>query len=133
MRVSVVQMNPSADKSENIAQARRLIGEAVEADRPDIVSLPEVWDSLGGDRTTRNANAELLPAKGSNEPGGPAYEFLRETARATRAHVHGGSIIERGPEKLFNTTVVFDPDGAEIARYRRVFGTAGVSNTPELV
>ena len=49
--------------------------------RPDIVSLPEVWDSLGGDRTVRNANAELLPAKGSNEPGGEAYEFMRETAR----------------------------------------------------
>ena len=82
MRVSVVQMNPGADKADNIAQARRLIEEAVDADRPDIVSLPEVWDSLGGDRTVRNANAETLPAQGSNEPGGPAYEFLRETARA---------------------------------------------------
>ena len=82
MRISVVQMNPGADKSENIAQARRPIGGvAVDADRPGIVSLPEVWDSLGGDRATRNANAETLPAKGSNEPGGPAYEFLRETAQ----------------------------------------------------
>ncbi len=120
MRISVVQMNPGADKAENIAQARRLIAEAVDADRPDIVSLPEVWDSLGGDRSVRNANAETLPAKGSNEPGGPAYEFLRETARATKTHVHGGSIIEKGPEKLFNTTVVFNPDGTEIARYRKM-------------
>src|SRR4249919_1192876 len=111
MRISVVQMNPGADKSENIAQARRLIGKAVEADRPD---------SLGGDRSVRNANAELLPLKGSNEPGGPAYEFLRETARSAKVHVHGGSIIEKGPEKLFNTTVVFDPDGQEIARYRKM-------------
>jgi deaminated glutathione amidase len=120
MRVSVVQMNPGADKAENIAQARRLIEEAVDADRPDIVSLPEVWDSLGGDRAVRNANAELLPARGSNEPGGQAYEFLREAARATKTHVHGGSIIEKGPEKLFNTTVVFNPDGTEIARYRKM-------------
>ena len=120
MRLSVVQMNPGADKAENIAQASRLIGEAVTADRPNIVSLPEVWDSLGGDRTVRNANAELLPAKGSNEPGGPAYEFLRDTARTHKVHVHGGSIIEKGQEKLFNTTVVFDPDGQEIARYRKM-------------
>ncbi len=70
MRVSVMQMNPGADKSENIAQARRLIEDAVEQDRPNIVSLPEVWDSLGGDRGTRTANAEVLPAPGSNEPGG---------------------------------------------------------------
>ncbi|MEA2738973.1 MAG: deaminated glutathione amidase, partial [Acetobacteraceae bacterium] len=64
MRVSVMQMNPGADKTENIAQARRLIEQAVEQDRPNIVSLPEVWDSLGGDRATRTANAEVLPAKG---------------------------------------------------------------------
>ena len=37
-----------------------------------------------------------------------------------KVHVHGGSIIEQGPEKLFNTTVVFDPDGTEIARYRKM-------------
>ena len=120
MRVTVVQMNPGANKDDNIAQARRLIDNAVEADRPNIVSLPEVWDSLGGDRTVRNANAELLPPKGSNEPGGPAYEFLRQTARQHKIHVHGGSIIEKGPEKLFNTTVVFNPDGTELARYRKM-------------
>ena len=125
MRVSVVQMNPGANKDENIAQARSLLDQAISADHPDIVSLPEVWDSLGGDRSVRNANAEILPAKGSNEPGGPAYEFLRDVARGAKVHVHGGSIIEQGvgdqgPEKLFNTTVVFDPDGQEIARYRKM-------------
>ena len=85
MRVSVMQMNPGANKSENIAQARRLIEDAVEQDRPNVVSLPEVWDSLGGDRATRTANAEALPAPGSNEPAGEAYEFLRETARQLRS------------------------------------------------
>ncbi len=120
MRVSVVQMNPGADKAENIAQARRLIEQAVAADRPDIVSLPEVWSCLGGARDGKFAQAEDLPAKGSNAPGGPAYEFLRETARGARIHVHGGSIQERGGDKLFNTTVVFDPDGREIARYRKI-------------
>jgi nitrilase len=120
MRVSVIQMNTGANKADNIAQARQLILNAVEQDRPDVVSLPEVWDSLGGDRATRAANAEVLPAQGSNEPGGEAYEFLRETARAAKVHVHGGSIIEQGPEKLFNTTVVFNPDGTELARYRKM-------------
>jgi len=51
MRVTVVQMNPGANKADNIAQATRLIDAAVAEDKPDIVSLPEVWDSLGGDRT----------------------------------------------------------------------------------
>src|ERR1700757_2594964 len=120
MRISVMQMNPGANKSENIAQARRLIQDAVEQDRPDVVSLPEVWDSLGGDRATRPANAEVLPTPGANDPGGVAHEFLRETARRMQVHVHGGSIIEQGREKLFNTTVVFNPDGSELARYRKM-------------
>ncbi len=121
MRVSVVQMNPGADKQANIDQARRLIEQAVSADRPDIVSLPEVWSCLGGTRAAKFEQAEALPAKGSNAPGGPAYEFLRETARGAGVHVHGGSIAETdGGDKLFNTTVVFDPDGQEIARYRKI-------------
>jgi deaminated glutathione amidase len=120
MRVSVVQMNPGSDKTANIAQARGLVEGAVGADRPDILSLPEVWTCLGGDHGAKLAAAEELPAPGSNEPGGEAYEFLRATARERHIHVHGGSIIERAGEKLFNTTVVFDPSGKEIARYRKI-------------
>ena len=120
MRVSVIQMNPGHDKSENIAQAGRLIAEAITADRPDIVSLPEVWSCLGGTRQGKFDIAEALPPPGSNLPGGPAYEFLRDVARSRRVHVHGGSIQEKGGERLFNTTLVFGPEGEELARYRKI-------------
>lgn len=122
MRVSVIQMEPGTDKAANIAQARGLIEAAVESDKPSLVTLPEVWSCLGGNRAAKWEAAEELPAKGSNAPGGPAYEFLREMARTHRIHVHGGSIQEKvaGSEKLFNTTVVFNPDGEEIARYRKI-------------
>jgi nitrilase len=120
MRLSVVQMNPGAEKSANIDQARRLIGAAVDADRPDLISLPEMWTCLGGTRPGKFEQAEELPAAGSNQPGGPAYEFLREVARGDKIHVHGGSLAERSGEKLFNTTVVFSPEGEEIARYRKI-------------
>jgi nitrilase len=46
--------------------------------------------------------------------------MLRGLARRHGITVHGGSIIEDGGEKLFNTTLVFGPDGAEIARYRKI-------------
>ena len=120
MRVSVVQMNAGHDKAANIDQASRLLGQAVEADRPDIVSLPEVWSCLGGSRAEKFAQAEALPAPGSNQPGGEAYEFLRGVARSQHVHVHGGSITERDGERLFNTTLVFDRNGHEIARYRKI-------------
>lgn len=120
MRISVIQMSPGADKAENIAQARQLIEAAIEADRPDLVALPEIWTCLGGNRATKFAQAEPLPEKGANAPGGPAYEFLRDIARRHKIAVHGGSIGELAGDKLFNTTVVFDPDGMEIARYRKI-------------
>src|SRR5581483_9426924 len=58
--------------------------------------------------------------RGSNQPGGAAYEFLRTTAREKRIWLHGGSLAEHAADKLYNTTVVFDPEGAEIARYRKI-------------
>ena len=115
-----MQMNCGHEKAQNIAQARRLIEEAVATDRPDMVGLPEMWSCLGGDRAIKFAQAEELPPQGSNLPGGEAYEFLRNAARTNRIHVHGGSIAEKAGEKLFNTTVVFDPEGTEIARYRKI-------------
>lgn len=118
MRISLIQMNQGSDKAANIDQARALIEAAITADRPDLISLPETWTNLGGGREAREAAAETLPEPGG--AGGPAYEFLRETARGAGVNIHGGSMIERGPEKLFNTTVVFDRSGREVARYRKI-------------
>ncbi len=120
MRISVVQMNPGADKAANVAQAEALIGAALDADRPDLVALPEMWTCLGGDRAQKFREAEALPPAGSNLPGGPAYEALRAIARSRRVIVHGGSLAELDGERLFNTTVVFGRDGAELARYRKI-------------
>jgi nitrilase len=123
MRVSVIQMNQGSEKQANLDQARRLIEAAVAADRPHLVSLPETWTNLGGGRESRQAAAEILPAPG--EAGGAAYELMRGLARGHGIHLHGGSMIEApgpedDPEKLYNTTVVFDPEGREIARYRKI-------------
>jgi predicted amidohydrolase len=120
MRVSVMQMNAGHEKAQNLAQASRLLAAAIEADRPSVVALPEMWTCLGGDRAAKLREAEELPPPGANVPGGPAYEFLRGVARSERIYVHGGSIAERDGERLFNTTVLFDPDGREIARYRKI-------------
>jgi nitrilase len=120
MRVTVVQMNPGSDKAANIAQAEALTEAAIAADRPDLIALPEIWTCLGGDRATKFEAAETLPAPGSNEAPGPAYAFLQDLARRHRIHVHGGSIGEAAGERLYNTTVAFDPEGREVARYRKI-------------
>jgi nitrilase len=116
MRASVIQVEAGADKAANIAALRPLIEAAVAADRPQLISLPEMWSCLGGDRARKLAEAEALPPA---EPGA-AYAFLRDTARRHGVIVHGGSIGERDGDTLFNTSLLFGPDGSELARYRKI-------------
>lgn len=115
MKVSLIQMNSVSDKPGNIAQAKRLIERAVAEERPDWVLLPEVFDWMGGTSAEKLAIAE--PAT-----GGPAYEALRILAVENRIWVHGGSFFERAPgeNRAFNTTVVFNREGREVARYRKI-------------
>ncbi|HEY8580037.1 MAG TPA: carbon-nitrogen hydrolase family protein [Beijerinckiaceae bacterium] len=115
MKVALIQMNSGSDKAANIASARALIEKAVREEKPDWVCLPEVFDFMGGSRAEKQAAAEELP-------GGPAWTMLRDMAREHRIFVHGGSILERipGEDRVGNTTVVFDREGGEIARYRKI-------------
>jgi nitrilase len=118
MRATVIQFEATADKDHNIAAVRALITAAIAADRPDLVSLPEMWSCLGGDRAAKRAAAETLPPKATQ--AGPAYAFLAETARSHGIILHGGSIGELEGETLFNTSLVFGRDGTELARYRKI-------------
>jgi nitrilase len=118
MRASVIQFEAGADKAANIAAASALIEAAVAADKHGLISLPEMWTCLGGDRAAKYAAGEVLPAPG--EAGGQAYSFLQDTARRHGLIVHGGSIGELDAGTLFNTSLVFGPDGAELGRYRKI-------------
>jgi nitrilase len=113
MRICVVQMSSINDKAANLAQARDLIEQAVRDDRPDLIVLPEVWAFQGGTPEERQAAAETIP-------DGEAHGLLQGLAAAHRVIIHGGSFLERGAERLFNTTVVFGRDGTELARYRKL-------------
>jgi predicted amidohydrolase len=120
MRISVIQMTPTPDLQRNVDQARALLTACIREDRPDMVCLPECWTCIGADAATTRASAEALPTPGSGGRGGTAYEFLRGIAREHGIAVHGGSIGELDDGRLFNTTVAFDREGRETARYRKI-------------
>jgi nitrilase len=115
MKVSIIQMNSLSDKAANIAAAEALIERAVREERPDWVLLPEFFDWAGGFKADKLRNAESFP-------GGPAYEMARRQAIKHRIFVHAGSIIEKieGEDRIHNTSVVFNREGEEIARYRKI-------------
>jgi predicted amidohydrolase len=125
MKVTLIQMNSQERKDANLAQAERLIEAAVAEDRPDLVLLPEMFTMLSEDLEAKRANAEILPGRdGANTPPGEAYTMLQRLAARHRVHVHGGSLLERAPDaggdRFFNTSVAFDRDGREVARYRKI-------------
>ncbi len=115
MKVSLIQMNSISDKAANVAAAEALIERAVREEAPDWVLLPEQFDWAGGLKGDKFANAESFP-------GGPAYEMARRQAIRHRIFVHAGSIMEKidGEERIHNTSVVFNREGEEIARYRKI-------------
>jgi predicted amidohydrolase len=113
MKVALIQMNSGDDKAANLEQARRLIEQAVAEERPDLVALPEIFPLMTEDLALKKAAAEPVP-------GGKAYGMLQELAARHGIVLHGGSLYERNGEALYNTTVVFDRDGRELARYRKL-------------
>jgi deaminated glutathione amidase len=115
MKVSLIQMNSISDKAANIAAAEALLERAVREEGPDWALLPEFFDWAGGSKADKLRNAETFP-------GGPAYEMARRQAAKHRIFVHAGSIMERieGEERIHNTSVVFNREGEEIARYRKI-------------
>jgi nitrilase len=116
MRATVIQFEAGSDKLANITLAAALIEQAVHHDRPQLISLPEMWSCLGGSREVKRAAAETL----GTPTDGPAVAFLRETARRHGLFVHGGSIGELNGDSLYNTSLMFGPGGEEIARYRKI-------------
>ncbi len=112
LSVALVQMNSDDSVDRNLADALVAIDQAAAA-RARLVVLPEVWTYLGPDDGIRDA-AQTIP--------GPLTEQLADCARQHGIYLHIGSIHERveGEPRLYNTSVVYDPQGQEIARYRKI-------------
>nr|WP_281389278.1 carbon-nitrogen hydrolase family protein [Parapusillimonas granuli] len=115
VKISVIQMNSVSDKAANLAKAERLTRSAVTQDSPDMIVFPEHFDWAGG-------STQEKVAAGEPEADGPAYRFCARMAAEYGIYVHSGSFYEKvpGQERVFNTTVVFDPHGKELGRYRKI-------------
>jgi predicted amidohydrolase len=109
---AAIQMSSTPKKAENFETAERLIRDAVSAGA-ELVALPELWSCHGLERVYRE-NAEPIP--------GPTTDFLGGLAHELGVWVLGGSILEGEPEaeRLFNTSIFFDPSGELVAVYRKI-------------
>ncbi|MFL5320585.1 MAG: carbon-nitrogen hydrolase family protein [Myxococcaceae bacterium] len=112
MLIAACQMNSGADKAKNVDAAIRLIRKAKSVGA-SFVGLPENFAWMGPE-PERPSAAETLE--------GATLARMAEVARAEKVTLLSGSVLESGAPggRLFNTSVMFGPDGARLAVYRKI-------------
>ncbi|MCX5532596.1 carbon-nitrogen family hydrolase [Streptomyces sp. NBC_00006] len=123
MRASLIQVAVNDDKATESVNARReRVSSLVraEAGAADLVVLPELW--------TTGAFAYELFSEEAEPLEGSTFEAMAKAARDAGVWLHAGSIPERaasdsgsaGEGPLYNTSLVFSPDGELAATYRKI-------------
>ena len=110
LRIASVQLAQKGTKQETFAHIRELI-DSIPDGAADLVMLPEMWNGPYDSR--------LFPTFAEPE-GGPSWQFLSELAKERRVFLCGGSIAECDGDRIYNTAYVFDPEGNQIAKHRKM-------------
>ncbi len=115
MRVAVVQMNSQNDLAKNLERARELATRAADMGA-ELVALPENFAFMGESDDDKRGIAEDLAGSG------PIVQTLATIARERAVFVLGGGMPEKSGDdaRPFNTSALFAPNGALLARYRKV-------------
>ncbi|HTI17394.1 MAG TPA: carbon-nitrogen hydrolase family protein [Trinickia sp.] len=117
-RVAALQMVSAPSRERNLEDAARLIAEAA-SDGAELVLLPEYFCFMGFKETDKLSVREPYG-------DGPIQRFLADAARRHGVWLIGGTLPlavdgpSPDPERVLNTTLVFDPQGQEAARYDKI-------------
>lgn len=111
LRFAGIQMMSGTDKAENLLHATELVSKAAEAGAR-LVSLPECFNSP--------YSTELFHQYAETIPDGETTLHLKNLARKKEIFLIGGTIPELCDGKIYNTCLVFNPDGEIIAKYRKL-------------
>ena len=113
-RLAAVQMISTPRVDENLATAGRLIAEAA-AQGAQLVALPEYFPIMGLRERDKVAVREV-------DGQGPIQDFLGGTARRHGIWLVGGSmpLVAASPDKVLNSSLVFNPLGERVARYDKI-------------
>lgn len=113
-RVAAVQMVSGMNLDDNLAQAERLIAEAVGLGA-ELVALPEYFCLMG----KRDEDKLLIKEQ---EGSGPIQAFLSAQARRHQIVLLGGTLPldSNDPGRVFNTSMAYGPAGTLLARYDKI-------------
>jgi omega-amidase len=120
-RVALCQLLSGSDKAANVAGALQAIAAAA-SQKADIIALPECFNSPYA-TSSFPVYAEAIPASRALivPSTHPTTAALSDAAREHGIFLVGGSIPERDSDgRIYNSCVVFGPDGEIIAKHRKV-------------
>ena len=114
MKIAAIQMVSTGQLADNLQQAGALLAQAAEQGA-ELAVLPEYFCLIGQHDTDKLAIQE---AYGS----GPIQQFLTDSARRLGLWIVGGTLplTAAQPDRVFNSTLVFDPQGQCVARYDKI-------------
>jgi predicted amidohydrolase len=108
---AAIQMTSTPDLEKNLSEAEELIDLAVRRGA-ELVCLPENFSFLGTD-AEKIANASQIADK--------SEKFLKKMAQRFQITILGGGFpVPMSTDKFYNTALLIDPNGAELARYQKV-------------
>ena len=110
VKIGIVQMQTSENKEMNINKAKEGIEEVVKKGA-EIVILPEIFNSPYDTKKFREY---------SEEKNGRTWSFLSSIAKKNKIYLIGGSIPEKENDKVYNTSFIFDSEGNQISRHRKM-------------
>ena len=114
MKVAAIQMVSGTALDDNLRVARELLEQAA-LGGAELAVLPEYFCLMGYKDTDKLALRETAGA-------GVIQQFLADAARALQMWIVGGTLpmATDAPDRVRNTTLVFDPAGACVARYDKI-------------
>ncbi|HEV2610043.1 MAG TPA: carbon-nitrogen hydrolase family protein [Noviherbaspirillum sp.] len=114
MKAAAVQMVATPQPDENMAAARRLIGQAAQQGA-HLVLLPEYWPIMGLKEADKVAHAERTG-------DGPIQAFMSGIAREHGIWLIGGTLpmAAAEPNKVLNTLMVYNSAGERVIRYDKI-------------
>ena len=112
--IVAVQMVSGPDLTANLAEARRLIGQAAAAGA-GLVVLPENFALMGMNEADKLACRE-------HEEGGPIQETLSSLAAEHGLWIVGGTIplASADPARAYAACLLYDDHGKRVARYDKI-------------
>ena len=120
---ALLQFHVTDNKEANLLKATSFIEKAVTETTKNVkmVVLPEVWNSPYATNAFPSY-AEPLPSLSTptSFPNSPSSHLLSTLAAKHNVYIVGGSVPERDGEAIYNTCMVFNPDGHLVAKHRKV-------------